>query len=160
VSGFFPVKARAAVIIIENDKIALIKRYRLSRHYFVFPGGKIKTDETPVEAAAREAEEELGLKVIIGSMVAEVWYQGTPQYYFLAESVDGQFGQGSGAEMNSPPDSEKGSYLPVWVNIDTLLDHPLLPKPMAEFIWESYHEGWPDTPLLATDSFPEETTEY
>ena len=152
-------KARAAVIIIENDKIALIERHRLNRHYFVFPGGKIKTDETSVEAAAREAEEELGFQVKIGPMVAEVWYLGTPQYYFLAEFIGGKFGQGSGAEMSSPPDSEKGSYLPVWVSIDTLLDQPLLPMLMAEYVWKSYREGWPGNPLLATDSFPDETIE-
>ena len=92
-------------------------------------------------------------------MVAEVWYLGTPQYYFLAESIGGQFGQGSGAEMSSSPDSEKGSYLPVWVSIDTLLDQPLLPSLMAEFVWKSYREGWPGNPLLVTSSFPDETIE-
>jgi 8-oxo-dGTP pyrophosphatase MutT (NUDIX family) len=153
------VKARAAVILIVNDKIALIERYRSGKHYLVFPGGKIKSRENPIDAASREAEEELGLKTTIGRMVAEVWYQGTPQYYFLAEASDGQFGQASGAEMSSHPDSEKGSYLPIWMGVDSLLNLPLLPKLMAEFVWKSFHEGWPVEPLVVTDVFSEEMTE-
>jgi 8-oxo-dGTP diphosphatase len=150
------VKARAAVILIENGNIALIERYRSSKRYFVFPGGKIKAKESPLDAAARETEEELGLKVKIGMMVAEVWYQGSPQYYFLAEPISGQFGYGSGSEMSSTPDSEKGSRLPVWVGVKTLPDKPVLPKLMAEFVWNSYHGGWPEKPLIVTDPSPDD----
>lgn len=149
-------KARAAVILIENDKIALIERFRSGMSYFVFPGGKVKTGESPAVAAAREAEEELGLKVKIGLMVAEVWYQGSPQFYYLAEVMDGDFGHGSGSEMSSAPDSESGSYLPVWVQVNSLLDKPLLPKLMAEFVWKSYNEGWPEKPLIVTELLPNE----
>lgn len=149
-------KPRAAVIIIENDKIALIERFRSGRRYFVFPGGKIKTNESAAEAAVREAEEELGLNIKIGKMVAEVWYLGTPQYYFLGESINGQFGTGVGAELSSPKDSEKGSYLPVWVSVDTLVAQPVLPGLMAEFVQDSHRKGWPDNPLVVTDSSPNE----
>ena len=148
-------KPRAAIILIEKDKIALIKRYRSRNQYLVFPGGKVKINETPVEAAAREAEEELGLKTTIGKMVAEVWYLGAPQYYFLASSTGGEFGQGAGREMNNAPDSEKGSYLPIWVNVDSILDLPVLPRLMAEFVWKSFHEEWPESPLTVTDTLPE-----
>jgi 8-oxo-dGTP pyrophosphatase MutT (NUDIX family) len=148
-------KPRAAIILIEKDKIALIERYRSGNHYLVFPGGKVKNSEIPIEAAAREAEEELGLKTTIGKMVAEVWYLGAPQYYYLASSAGGEFGQGAGREMNSAPDSEKGSYLPIWVSIDSLLDLPVLPRRMAEFILKSYHEGWPEAPLTVTDTLLE-----
>ncbi len=149
-------KPRAAVIIIENDKIALIERYRSGRRYFVFPGGKIKMDESAAEAAVREAEEELGLNIKIGKMVAEVWYLGTPQYYFLGKSINGQFGSGAGAELSSPADSERGSYLPVWVSVDTLVDRPVLPRLMAEFVQNSNREGWPDNPLIVPDCSPHE----
>lgn len=80
-------KARAAIILILEDKIALIERYRRGVHYFVFPGGKIDEGETPAQAAKRETKEELGLEVEIGRMVAEVWYLGSPQYYFSAQQT-------------------------------------------------------------------------
>lgn len=149
-------KARAAAILIQNDKIALIERYRSGRHYFVFPGGKIEPGESPAAAAKRELKEELGLEVSIGQMVAEVWYLGTPQYYFLAEVIGGQFGHGTGAEMNSLPDSEKGSHLPVWMQVDELSSQPVLPTVVAGFVITSHTKGWPERPLLVTDRPPDE----
>jgi len=149
-------KARAAVILIQNDKIVLIERHRSGRHYFVFPGGKIEAGETPAIAAQREIKEELGLEVKIGLMVAEVWYQGTPQYYFLAYRTGGQFGHGTGTEMSSPLDSEKGSYHPIWLRIDDLPKHQVLPKLVAEFVWKSHHTRWSEHPLVVTDRQPDE----
>jgi 8-oxo-dGTP pyrophosphatase MutT (NUDIX family) len=150
------VKARAAVVLFHNDRIALIERNRDGRHYFTFPGGKVKTGESPMEAASREAWEELGLVLKIGVMVAEIWYLGTPQYYFLAECMGGNFGLGIGAEMNSSPDSEKGSYRPIWLKTNRLLDEHVLPISMSHYVWKSFHEGWPETPLIITDQPPDE----
>ncbi len=149
-------KARAAVILIRNDRIALIERDRLGKHYFVFPGGKIEAGESPAFAAQREAKEELGLDIRIGSMVAEVWYLGSPQYYYLADRIDGQFGHGTGAEMSSLPDSKKGTYLPIWLPVDELLSQQVLPKFMAEFVWKSHHTSWPERPLVVTERPPYE----
>jgi 8-oxo-dGTP diphosphatase len=149
-------KPRAAVILIQNDKIALIERHRSGKHYLVFPGGKIETGEIAAFAAQRELKEELGLDVEIGQMVAEVWYEGTPQYYFLGRTIGGRFGIGNGKEMSSLPESKKGSHLPVWVPVDDLLSQPVLPKLMAELVVSSYHSGWADQPLTMTDQPPDE----
>jgi len=54
---------RAAVVIVENGRVALIERVRDGRTYFVFPGGGVEVGETPENAAVREAEEELGVNV-------------------------------------------------------------------------------------------------
>jgi 8-oxo-dGTP pyrophosphatase MutT (NUDIX family) len=149
-------KARAAVILILNDKIALIERHRSNRHYFVFPGGKIESGESPAAAAQREIMEELGLKVKIGRLIAEVWYQGSPQYYFLAERIGGQFGHGSGTELSSQPDSEKGSYQPVWLRMDDLHKYQVLPKLVTDFVWKSHHSIWPEHPLVEKNLPPDE----
>jgi 8-oxo-dGTP diphosphatase len=149
------VKARAAVILIQKDKIALIERNRSGKHYFVFPGGKIEAGETPAVTAERESKEELGLDVRIGQMVAEVWYLGSPQYYYLANRIDGQFGRGTGPEMSSLPNSKKGSYLPIWLPVDELLDQLVLPELVAEYVWKSHHSNWPEHPMVVTDCPPD-----
>ncbi len=149
-------KARAAVVLIQNDKIALIERNRSGKQYFTFPGGKVKTGESLMEAASREAWEELNLVLKIGVMVAEIWYQGTPQYYFLAESRGGDFGLGIGAEMSCSKESPKGSYLPVWLETNRLIYEPVLPKTMSHHVWKSNREGWPDKPLVITNQPPDE----
>ncbi len=149
-------KARAAVILIQAGKIALIERYRSGRHYFVFPGGKIEPGETNAGAAAREALEELGLEVKIGRMVAEVWYLGTPQYYYLAEALGGQFGHGTGHELTSQPGSEKGTYHPMWMPLGEFTQQEVLPKLVAELAAKSITSGWPEPALVVTDQPPDE----
>jgi 8-oxo-dGTP diphosphatase len=149
-------KPRAAIILIEDSKIALIERYRSGEHYFVFPGGKIKKDETPPMAAVREAWEELGLQVHIGPFIAEVWFLGVPQYYYLAKSVEGQFGHGTGPEMSSLPDSEKGSHTPVWLPVEELIDIPVLPQLMARYVLKYQPSNWPGKPLVVSDLPPDE----
>jgi 8-oxo-dGTP diphosphatase len=151
------VKARAAVVLIEKDRIALIERYRAGKHYFVFPGGKIEAGETPEVAAKRETLEELGLIVEIRRLVAEVWYLGTPQYYFLASRISGKFGTGKGKEMDSLADSEKGSHQPLWIPVENLPAIPLLPSIMSGYTLEGYSGNWPDDPLLIDDTPTDES---
>jgi 8-oxo-dGTP diphosphatase len=139
---------RAAIILIENGQIALIERHRQGMHYFTFPGGHVDPGEIPEQAAIRETEEELGLQVVIKRLLAEIWWHGKPQYYYLVEAVGGSFGTGTGEEMNrSLP--EKGTYQPIWVPIRGLLDLPVQPRSLAQIVVEAQSAGWPDpAPVL------------
>lgn len=51
---------RGVAIIVQDGKIALIKRVRDDEVYYVFPGGGIEEGETSEEATKREIYEELG----------------------------------------------------------------------------------------------------
>jgi len=54
------------VMIIDGDKVLLLKRHRDSEWrplYWDFPGGHLKSDETWEEGAKRETKEEIGLSV-------------------------------------------------------------------------------------------------
>jgi 8-oxo-dGTP diphosphatase len=139
---------RAAIVLLQDDKIALIERQRAGMHYFTFPGGHVERGEAPEAAAVREAREELGLDVAILRLVAQIWWNGLPQYHYLVEVVGGEFGTGTGEEMlHDHP--EKGSYRPVWVPLGKLLTLPVLPRPMAELTVKALLTGWPDpAPVL------------
>lgn len=54
---------RGAAIIVQEGKIALIKRIQEDETYYVFPGGGIEEGETPEEATKREIFEELGVYI-------------------------------------------------------------------------------------------------
>ncbi len=95
--------ARGAVVLIEEERVALIERVREGRTYYLFPGGTIEEGETAEEAAVREAKEELGLEVRLGPLPAIVEFGESSQYYFAAVKISGIFGTGSGAEYAMRP---------------------------------------------------------
>jgi ADP-ribose pyrophosphatase YjhB (NUDIX family) len=143
---------RAAVILLQDGKIALIERHRSGLHYFTIPGGHIDPGETPEAAAMREAQEELGVQVTIRRLVVVAEWQGHdyPQYYFLADIVDGTFGTGTGEEMVQPR-PERGTYHPLWMPIPEMLDQPVKPAFMAELVNRYWESGWPDEPVRVSE---------
>jgi 8-oxo-dGTP diphosphatase len=141
---------RAAVVILQDEKIALIERQRAGLHYFTCPGGHVETGETPEQAAVREAREELGLDVSIQRLLAEIWWNNRPQFYYLVEVVGGKFGSGTGEEMLHPH-PKKGTYQPVWVPVEDLPGLPVLPHKFAEMIVNAHRAGWPDPVTVLFD---------
>jgi len=51
----------AGNLIIQEEKILLL--YRKDEEHWEVPGGKVEEDDSPTEAAVREAEEEIGVEV-------------------------------------------------------------------------------------------------
>lgn len=119
---------RGAVVIVENNKVALIRREKAGRVYYVFPGGKQEPGETIEQCAKREAFEELGVKVEIGELITQVPFNGI-QYYFRAKIIGGQFGTGQGEEYM---ETTNGSYLPVWIELENLSSLDVIPKEVVK----------------------------
>ncbi len=126
--------------------MALVERHREGLHYFTFPGGHVDPGETPEQAALRETEEELGLQVVIRRLVAEIWWNGKPQYYYLVETVGGEFGTGTGEELTHP-EPDKGTYTPMWMPLDAILEQPVKPQLVAQMVIDAQTRGWPEPPL-------------
>jgi len=121
---------RGSVVIIQNKSVGLIKRIRNGSSYYVFPGGGLENGETPKEGAKREALEELGVEVKIEECIAKVEYKGT-QYFFLSDIINGTFGTGDDEEYTDM-DRNRGTYLPLWVDIDKLESIDVKPKEVAQ----------------------------
>ena len=145
-------RIRAGIVLIEDNKVALIERHRAGLHYFVFPGGGVDEGETPEQAAIREAMEELGIEVAIKQKVAEVHLgRKSRQIYFLVEQIGGEFGTGTGEEFtdSDPNHPEEGIYIPVWMPIDELLQHTnVYPADVAKLVVKSVKDGWMQEPIL------------
>lgn len=121
---------RSSVVIVkEGSKVGLIKRIRNESVYYVFPGGGIENEETPEEAAKREAYEELGVVVKINNCISEIEFNGT-QYFFLAEIISGIFGSGQGEEYTDEKRG-RGVYRPIWIDIEKLSLINIIPKEVA-----------------------------
>ena len=57
--------------------------------------------------------------------------------YFLAEVVGGEFGTGSGPEM------DQGTHTAVWMEPERLTAQKVLPPSLAAFVRRSIEEGFP-----------------
>jgi 8-oxo-dGTP diphosphatase len=141
------VRRRAGIILIENDKVALIERHRAGLDYYVFPGGGVDEGETPEQAAIREAREELGVEVAIQQKVAVIHFDLSTQVYFLVERVGGEFGSGTGEEYtdSNPHDPEEGIYIPIWMSIEEMPGKKnVYPAELVEIVMKSTKNGWKD----------------
>jgi len=147
-------RIRAGVVLIEDDKVALIERYRDGKHYFVFPGGGADEDETPEDAAIREMEEETGLRVIVKRKLAEIDFGLSYQIYYLVERVSGEYGTGTGEEFTDadPNNPAEGIYIPIWMPIAELAEHEnIYPVDLTELVSKSIRNGWPDELIVVME---------
>lgn len=138
-------RTRAGIVLIEDNKVALIERHRAGLEYYVFPGGGMDEGETPEQAAVRETMEELGVEVVIKQKVAEIHIETSRQIYFLAERVAGEFRTGMGEEFTDldPNDPSEGIYVAVWMPIEELSRHEkVYPVALAKLVVQSQADGW------------------
>jgi 8-oxo-dGTP diphosphatase len=146
-------RIRAGIVLIENNKVALIERHRAGLDYFVFPGGGVDEGESPEQAAVREAMEELGVQVTIKQKVAEIQFgRRSRQIYFLVEQIGGEFGTGVGEEYtdSDPSDPEEGIYIPIRMAINELALHENIhPADVARLVVRSVADGWLPEAILA-----------
>ncbi len=90
---------RVRAIILENNKIVVIKREKQNELYWVFPGGGVEpTDDDLESALIRECEEELGVKVIINDLFFKQDFNGQVEYFFICHIKSGKLGSGNGPE--------------------------------------------------------------
>ena len=125
-------RVRAAVVIVEYARVALIERVRDRHTYFKFPGGRVEDGESPQQAAVREAHEELGVNVELGDVIFVAHRDGREQRYYLASIAGGTFGTGRGTEMMTSGKTAKGTYRPVWVDLTSLTELDVRPRALSE----------------------------
>lgn len=141
-------RTRAGIVLIQDNRVALIERHRAGLDYFVFPGGGVDEGESSEQAAIREAMEELGIVVAIQQKIAEIHLASrSRQVYYLVEQTGGKFGTGIGEEYvdADPDDPEEGIYIPVWMPIEELpLHEKIFPRSIVDLVLKSVTEGWGD----------------
>ena len=126
--------ARGRVVIVEEGRVALIERVRGGRRYFLFPGGGVEGDESPAEAAVREAREELGVEVALEGLLYAETFAGTELSYFGARIEGGTFGTGAWPDHDGRDELDRlraGSYRAVWLPLAQLLGHDVRPPALA-----------------------------
>ena len=108
----------ADVVFVNNSKVLLVQQRKASAHgLWSFPGGRLEQGETPMQAAAREVREEIGVE-LVNARLLKVLSITTPRGPLGIRVYTGEY---SGTiQLNS---SELMAYK--WFSIDELEDMKL-----------------------------------
>ncbi len=85
----------ARAVILHDGKVLMFKRRRKSRftrkfvEYYSIPGGQIDPGETPEQAAIRELNEEMGVKIAIEGLIGHSDGMLYEHYVFAAHIISG-----------------------------------------------------------------------
>ncbi len=112
-------KNRSMALVVQDNKILMVKQKLNEREFYTIPGGGIESNETPEQAAVRELEEECG---IYGSVKRKLCVNyrkdGSKEYVFLVEvASDSEPIIGSDPEM---PEDEQIIKAVQWMKWEEL----------------------------------------
>ena len=110
-------------IVIHDDQILLMERWRPDMHYFSIPGGGIEKGETPEHTVVRELLEETTITVQVQRKVLEMRDGAFRHRIYLCEYVSG--------EPHLPDDApeflhmtQDNRFKPAWVPVAQLPELP------------------------------------
>ena len=111
-------KQRVSGVIIEGDKnLLLIKRIKLGKEYYVFPGGSVEEGENPSSAMLREINEELSVHANIGKLLFKIQNREQEEIFFEIISTIGVPEIGGPEKERS---NDENQYHIEWVELKDL----------------------------------------
>lgn len=130
-------RIRPAALIIENNHILLLSYHYEAGTKFALPGGNVDLGETFPVTIARECEEELGIEVEVGEMIALGQVHATTDYDACLHVIfEGDIVGGIPALQT---DETTANDL-VWVPVDKIAELNVYPA-MNEAILDFVHSG-------------------
>ena len=127
------------IVIVDGDKLLVVKRKRADKEYYVFPGGHIDEGETSRKAAVREIMEETNLKTEVVRGLYKYDYKGENygngmQTFFLMNYKSGSVAKTDAEEYSQcsaetiyPDGQKRGTYEPMLVPLKDLKSLDLRP---------------------------------
>ncbi len=135
-----PAPPRGVAVVLDGERVLVIKRHLRGRDYAVLPGGGVEAGETPERAAIRELHEETTLRARVDRRLWHVDHGDREATYFLMSEVRGvpQLA-GDEAEEQSP----ENSFVLTWATADDLATLNLYPPDIRERLAQLLHREHP-----------------
>jgi len=118
------VKPRAAAVVVDGNRVLVMKRHKSGRDYAVLPGGGVEAGETAAQAALRELHEETALVAEIDRLLWTGRHNDRPASYFLMTAVRGHAELSGPEALANRPDN---SFELRWVTADRFAELDLHP---------------------------------
>lgn len=140
----------ARAIIIEDNKLLLMRRDKEGQQYYTLVGGGIKENETTEDALKREVKEETGLDIIKAVLV---YIEKNPepfaeQHTFLCKiAPHGKVDIQTSSEEAILNKTGITSFTPMWVDISSFPNIAFKTIELQNAIIEGLTIGFPDTPI-------------
>lgn len=112
------------VVVLDDDRIVLLREVRSGSVRYVAPSVAVRGDELPGQAAARAAREQLGIEVEIEELVFADTEYGSEHFYFLANPL-------SRLELDSTPEPISDGVSLATLERTSLLAYPIRPHGVA-----------------------------
>lgn len=118
-------------VILENNKVLLVKHQVEDETVWVFPGGRVEENESTVDAVIRECKEETGYDVVVNSVCYLEEYSIYYATYFNCSIAGGNL------QLGFDPDIPKDRQVikdVKWVDISDFDKYDIYPKKLVEMI--------------------------
>lgn len=123
--------SRVSALVIKDNKILLIHRFKYGDEYWVIPGGGVEDKESLDEALKREVCEETGLDLISFELLGSNEHEGHIHYFYKCELTPGEPKIGGPELGNSSKDN---IYLLEWISIENVNGLNIYPNSVKLYI--------------------------
>ncbi len=131
-------KVRATALVVKNEKILLMHRFRDGEEYYVLPGGTQEEGEKIEDAVLRELKEETSVEGNGLEEVLDYTDDVCRNRIFLVKNIKDDTLK---MEENSPErkhQNENNKFNPEWVPINELLFLTIWPMQTREFLFKYF----------------------
>ena len=132
-------RIRATGILINENRLLMIHRFRDGEKYYVLPGGGVEDGETSREAVLREIKEETTIKAklknesIIFTDSYTINGETSEHQLFLCEYISGE-PKLSKDSIEVSKTTENNTYEPLWINIEKISELNIKPPKTKDFL--------------------------
>lgn len=132
-------RTRATGLLLHEDKLLMIHRFRDGEEYYVLPGGGVEKGETPQQAILREIKEETSLEAklknesVIFTDNYTINGEKSEHQLFECEYISGE-PKLSENSIEISKTTENNTYEPLWMETEKISKLNIKPEKTKDFL--------------------------